>query len=110
VLLLPHDNVQVVSRWVWPEKRTYDPATDAANDIDDIENSYMMISFTGQGGRGGRHVEFGLGLVMCTKMVIIGPKEHIFHELSKVKFGAPVLHFDTWTQFMNWFLDEELGV
>lgn len=63
----------------------------AAEDITDVTAADVVVSFTeGGGGKGGRHVEFGLGLALGKRMVIVGPREHIFH------FAAGVEQYDTW--------------
>lgn len=40
--------------------------------------------------RGGRHVEFGMALAMDKRLVVVGPRENVFHLLPAVE------QFDTW--------------
>lgn len=57
----------------------------AAEDIADLRAADTVVSFTaGGGGRGGRHVEFGMGLALGKRLVVVGPREHVFHTLDGV--------------------------
>jgi len=51
------------------------------HDLADINEANVVVSFTsGTGaGKGGRHVEFGYGLAKNKRMVIVGPRENVFH-------------------------------
>jgi len=55
-------------------------------DVDDIIAADAVISFTSLdgGGKGGRHVEFGLAIGSGKKCYIVGPRENIFHTLPQV--------------------------
>lgn len=63
--------------------------TYARRDLDDLGTADVLVSFTGLGARGGRHVEFGTFLMHADltaylgdaprRMVIVGPREHVFH-------------------------------
>lgn len=55
-------------------------------DVADLMAADVVISFTsaGGGGKGGRHIEFGLGLALKKRMIIVGPRENIFHTLPEV--------------------------
>lgn len=99
-------NIKVTSRWL-DEPHAPDttlrevPATQlswyAANDLEDIYFADIMIFFSVDPEtpivRGGRHVEFGYDLCGGTRIIVIGPRENIFHYLSQVK------HFATWEEF-----------
>jgi hypothetical protein len=67
----------------------------ARNDVEDVRLADTLISFTeGGGGRGGRHVEFGIALALDKRLIVIGPREHIFHTLPQVEWhpeGTDVL-------------------
>ena len=41
----------------------------------------MLVSFTGDGGggKGGRHVEHGYAMALGKRIVVVGPREHVFH-------------------------------
>jgi hypothetical protein len=68
----------------------------ATNDVDDVCAANICIAFTEElhhpsPGRGGRHTEFGIALASGAHMVVVGPREHIFHCLPQVS------QFDDWT-------------
>ena len=75
-------------------ERPHDCAPLGRHDLDDIDRADWVVSFTypeGQdGGKGGRHVEFGYGLALGKRMCLVGPRQHIFHTLTEVE------HHDTW--------------
>jgi hypothetical protein len=55
-------------------------------DMEDIRSSRAIVSFTGEGTRGGRHIEHGIGLLLNDlrpitgyRLIVVGPREHIFH-------------------------------
>lgn len=88
----------VTSRWIdlregdYPEYTTEtlnsDPelfASYADTDIEDVQAADILVSFTGQGGKGGRHVEFGLALAQGKRLILVGPREHVFHTLPQVE-------------------------
>lgn len=65
------------------------------HDIEDMEAADTIVSFTSAdgGGKGGRHVEFGYGLALGKRAIVVGPREHIFHTLPQVE------HYDNWSRF-----------
>jgi hypothetical protein len=71
----------------------------AVEDLEDIRSSELVLSFTdGRPARGGRHTEFGYALALGKRMVLIGPREHVFHSLPGVEV-APDLA--TWLHSSN---------
>jgi hypothetical protein len=62
------------------------------HDIEDIEAAETVISFTypDGGGKGGRHIEFGYALAKGKRMILVGPRENIFHTLPEVE------RFESW--------------
>jgi hypothetical protein len=65
-------------------------------DLTDVAESDIVVGFNCEGkGRGGRHVEFGLGLGLFKCCVWIGEPENIFH------FHPRVIRFDTWQDFID---------
>ena len=65
----------------------------AVADWQDLLRAECVISFTcGSGGKGGRHVEFGMGLAWKKRMMVVGPRENVFHTLPEVE------HFETWVE------------
>lgn len=101
---------EVTSRWIdlhggdqlesaTSDKLNSDPeacSTFGLHDIEDMEAAEAIISFTypDGGGKGGRHVEFGYGLALLKQMILIGPREHIFHTLPCVE------HYLDWPRFV----------
>lgn len=68
-------------------ERPHDCAPLGQHDLDDINAADTVISFTtGDGGKGGRHVEFGYGLALGKRSIVVGPREHVFHTLDDVEW------------------------
>jgi hypothetical protein len=96
--------IEVTSRWIdchtdvvgdftssfTPEvlnARPEDCAPLGQHDLDDIDRADMVISFTSNGtGKGGRHVEFGYGLALGKRCIVVGDREHVFHTLKQVEW------------------------
>ena len=87
---------QVTSRWVLERHTAPGPldhpswAALAQNDVDDTLAADAVISFTEaeRGGGGGRQVEFGMGLALGKRLILVGPREHLFHTLPGVEVYA----------------------
>lgn len=61
------------------------------HDLDDLMAADLVASFTcGTGGKGGRHVEYGFALALGKDLVVVGPRENVFHTLIQVR------HYPTW--------------
>lgn len=58
-------------------------------DIDDIARSDVFLFFSldpeQPTKRGGRHVELGLALATGKRVIVVGPRENIFHFLPEVE-------------------------
>ena len=72
----------------------------ALDDFEDVHDADMLIAFSetpraGGASRGGRHVEFGLALAWRKQVVVVGPRENVFHTL------AHVTHFWNWSDAME---------
>lgn len=69
-------------------------------DISEIQDCDCLVSFLTTHDfvyqSGGRHVEFGYAYALEKKLVIIGPRENIFHYLPGV------LQFDNFLLFIAW--------
>lgn len=50
--------------------------------------------------RGGRHVEFGIAIAEGLDIVVVGPRENIFHYLGD---AAKMRHFPTFPDFIAWW-------
>jgi hypothetical protein len=66
----------------------------AMMDFADISRSQVCIAFTesrgGPSGRGGRHAELGIALALNLRVVVVGPREHVFHCLPGIE------QYDSW--------------
>lgn len=75
-------------------------------DLDDLASSDAIVSFTGSGERGGRHIEHGAAIAVhdvwpwrstmaAIRLIVIGPREHVFHCHPATE------HFSTWDEFLK---------
>jgi nucleoside 2-deoxyribosyltransferase len=66
----------------------------AAIDFEDVQSADICLAFTEPGenpsGRGGRHTELGIALALGRRVILIGPREHVFHCLPQIE------HYETW--------------
>jgi hypothetical protein len=66
----------------------------ALMDLDDVQAADVCIAFTespgGAQGRGGRHTELGIAIALGRRIILVGPREHVFHCLPDIE------QFDTW--------------
>lgn len=110
---LEEAGIEVTSSWL---KETADPKVQMSEltvdylqktaevDVHDINAADVLVMFTvdPETGvchrRGGRHVEFGLGLGLGCELVVCGPIENIFHHLPHVK------QFDSWEETRNYLI------
>lgn len=101
----------ITSRWLRNEQplandelRGDGPAAAyAAMDLEDLRGSDMCIAFTEPGdssasGRGGRHAELGIAIGLELDVVVIGPREHVFHCLPEISQYASWA--EAWTQLL----------
>lgn len=110
--LLRSNGHEVNARWLDLETDMTAPTSteekrinDAIMDAEDVSKCDGVLSFTEDPdnpnivgrGRGGRHVEFGMALALNKRVVVIGPKENIFHWLPNVEVYED----------LETFLDEE---
>jgi nucleoside 2-deoxyribosyltransferase len=63
-------------------------ATGAALDLADIARADVLVALNpaawADRGTGGRHVEFGYALALGKRLVLLGARTHVFHELPAV--------------------------
>lgn len=88
----------VTSRWIWGDHEYLPGVTQerertwyASEDRADLTVADTVISFTEHPGvesrgRGGRHVEFGMALALGKRLIVIGPRENVFHCLPEVEY------------------------
>lgn len=51
-------------------------------DLDDVVEADCLIFVSSQGGKGGRHVEYGIALGLGKRIIILGHRENVFHTLT----------------------------
>jgi hypothetical protein len=104
----------VTSRWLdchdgtleeslTPAALTEDPVRGwcfAATDLEDLAAADTLVSFTGQGGKGGRHIEHGYAMARGVRIVIVGSRENVFHCAPDAEV------YPSWPEF----LDHETGM
>ena len=84
---------RVTARWLTGVHDTSAGMSDedaALEDLIDVERADVLISFTEEGdvpgrARGGRHVEFGWALARGKRLIVLGPRENIFHHHPRVE-------------------------
>lgn len=108
---------KVVSRWLNGEHQASDAALQgpesilsaigqqfAIDDWADLMSANWLICFTETPRtgptRGGRHVEFGVGLAMGYRLVVVGPRENVFYCLARVE------QYSDWDTFVAQNLEE----
>jgi hypothetical protein len=66
----------------------------ALMDLADVRSADVCIAFTespGEAqGRGGRHTELGIAIALGRRIILVGPREHVFHCLPEIE------QFDSW--------------
>jgi hypothetical protein len=95
----------VTSRWLDAEGEDPDNlALCAGEDLVDVATADAVVNFTEPprgNSRGARHCEFGVGLGLNKRLIIIGPLEHAFHHLPQVQC------FATWADFLYRFIERD---
>jgi hypothetical protein len=104
---LEHFGHQVTSRWIRGEHEIHEGCDSAefnrkfaAEDYVDLRIAHTMIAFTEEPsvksrGRGGRHVELGLALAWGKRILLVGPRENVFHWRPEIEV------FSTWGEAME---------
>jgi nucleoside 2-deoxyribosyltransferase len=70
-------------------------ALEDCSDVIECDCCVSLMETPRNSGRGGRHVEFGYALGLGKSLVVIGPRETVFHHLPKVK------HFNSEDEFIE---------
>lgn len=73
------------------------------HDLEDIRNADTIICFSGGGGRGGRHVEWGYAYALGKRMILVGPNENVFHTLGCIE------HYPNWSRLVMALSEEWAG-
>lgn len=73
----------------------------ARTDLREIDQAdwfvFHSVSPTTKTVRGGRHVEFGYAIAKEKKILVVGPKENIFHHLPQIR------HVREWSTALSYF-------
>lgn len=95
----------ITSRWINGNHEMRGASTEdrerfAVEDLEDLTKSDVVISFTEdieednhRPSKGGRHVEFGLGIALNKRMVVVGPRENVFHCLPSIEVYSDLSAF-----------------
>lgn len=79
---------EITSSWVFGGEDGLTRTQIALLDLGDVDKADTIVSFTHQRGTptpgGGRHVEFGYGLALGKRLILIGERENVFHHHPKV--------------------------
>ncbi len=71
----------------------------AEDDVEDVSKADAIILFSeppnSHSKRGGRHVEFGIAVGLKKDLIIIGPRENVFHCLPQVQ------QYKAWDEFIT---------
>lgn len=82
-----------LTAWDTPEMAAHLVQT-AHIDVEDLEGSDALVLFTEDPMvphvRGGRHAEFGWSLARGLRLMLVGPRENVFHFLPRVEQYASV--------------------
>ena len=76
-------NIEPLGWWIFTED-TKCTEEAARRDIEEVAQCDRLIAFSGEGGHGGKHYEQGFAMGLGKEVDLIGPKEHVFHELSEI--------------------------
>lgn len=100
-------NVRITSTWLLEDDRHLADSVISQRDVRDILICNWLLNFTDgpvdlrakdvewRMFRGGRHVEFGIGLALNKRLILIGPRENVFHH----QIGTE--HFFTFEDFLH---------
>ncbi len=80
---------EITARWIKGQHDGHPDFECATNDEEDVRRSDLLVFFsetseTGDRGRGGRHVEFGMAYAMGKSIIVVGHRENLFHSLPGV--------------------------
>ena len=88
---------ECTARWVFGGEDGLSLEDIAILDLEDVKKADAVLSFTHPRGTltpgGGRHVEFGYGLALGKRMILIGPRENVFHSYPFVEQYDHLMEF-----------------
>ncbi len=82
---------EITSGWMMLKGKSYfgdDWAgeVEAVRDLQDVRDCDVLVSITGDTeSHGGRHSELGIALALGKRIIIVGPKEQVFHHHPHVE-------------------------
>ncbi|HET8894684.1 MAG TPA: hypothetical protein VFM96_11370 [Gaiellaceae bacterium] len=110
---LEEAGAKVVARWLYSPRALAEQELGsdlrgsemAAMDLADIQSADVCIAFTETAGsptgRGGRHTELGIALALGLRIIVVGPREHVFHCLPSIE------HYETWSDVQHRLLSQD---
>ena len=112
---------EVTSRWLWEDHSSAQGPADmrgyAIDDMRDVARADILVAFSEHPGRmdfpekienanrGGRHAEFGMALATGMDCHLIGPIEHVFHNLPQVMHHASIGSFLSRFEYGRIYID-----
>jgi|SRR5215217_3609997 len=103
LLLMNAHGYDITARWVFGGEEGKTNEDIAVFDLEDVASADTVLNFTEHPNMyttGGRHVEFGYAIATGKRLVVIGPRENVFHSFPTVE------QFDT----LNDWLRAEIGI
>lgn len=103
LMLMNAHGYDITARWVFGGEEGFSQEEIAVFDLEDVDEADTVISFTEHPNMyttGGRHVEFGYAIATGKRLVVIGPRENVFHHFPTVE------QFDT----LNDWIRSEIGI
>jgi len=68
----------------------------AAQDLEELDQAQVLVLFSGFGGQGGRHVEYGYALAKGKRLVLVGPRDNVFSCLPQAEWFPS---FTAWLEY-----------
>lgn len=103
LMLMNTHGYDITARWVFGGEEGKTLEEIALFDLEDVDEADTVVSFTelpDMYTTGGRHVEFGYALGAGKRLVVIGPRENVFHNFPTVE------QFDTLEDWIR----SEIGI
>jgi len=87
----------VQSDWLDPKiTKDLSEEANAVRDLVQARDCGIMVQITGDKlSSGGRHTELGIALALDIPVIILGPKEQVFHNLPGIRFAKDMLELFT---------------
>lgn len=73
----------------------------AASDLHDVRKADLLVAFTESpdigSSSGGRHIETGFALALDMPIIVVGPRENVFHKMTIEHHGRDIEVCDLWS-------------